>query len=33
VPTHIKKPDYAATGQPNQHFQQIADKSIKIYDA
>jgi methionyl aminopeptidase len=32
VPDHIKKPDYAKTGQPNQHFQQLADKAIPIND-
>jgi len=33
VPDHIKKPDYAKTGQPNQHFQQLMDKNIPINDA
>ncbi len=33
VPDHIKKPDYAKTGKPNQHFQQLADKNIPVNDA
>jgi len=31
VPDHIKKPDYATTGAPNQHFQTLANKSAPIY--
>ena len=26
VPEEIKKPDYATTGQPNQHFQTLANR-------
>ena len=33
VPDHIKKPDYAKTGKPNEHFQQLADKNIPVNDA
>lgn len=33
VPDHIKKPDYAKTGAPNQSFQQLADKQIPVYGA
>lgn len=31
VPDHIKKPDYANTGQPNSHFQNIADKTPPVH--
>ena len=30
VPDHIKKPDYAKSGQPNAHFQQMADKKPPV---
>lgn len=32
IPDKIKKPDYAKTGQPNQHFQQLADRSIPVHN-
>ncbi len=32
VPDHIKKPDYAKSGQPNTHFQQLADKATPVND-
>ena len=31
VPDDIKKPDYAKTGAPNQHFQALADKAPPIH--
>ena len=31
VPDSIKKPDYAKSGQPNAHFQQLADKQVPVY--
>ena len=31
VPEDIKKPDYAKTGQPNQHFQQLADNVPPVH--
>jgi methionyl aminopeptidase len=31
VPDHIKKPDYASSGQPNMQRQQVADKIIPTY--
>lgn len=33
VPDETKKPDYAKTGKPNQHFQQLADKAIPVNNA
>ena len=33
VPDHIKKPDYARTGKPNEQFQQLADKQIPVNNA
>ena len=31
VPEEIKKPDYAASGQPNMHFQALADKTPPVH--
>lgn len=31
IPKHIKGPDYAKTGAPSAHFQQIADKAIPVH--
>jgi methionyl aminopeptidase len=33
VPSHIKKPDYAKSGQPNIAFQKLADKTPPVNDA
>ena len=30
VPDSVKKPDYAKSGQPNAHFQQLADKQVPV---
>lgn len=31
VPDSIKKPDYATTGSPNAHFQELADKVPPVH--
>lgn len=32
MPDHIKRPDYAKTGQPNQQFQKLKDKTIPVLE-